>query len=94
MDNTCSQCGSKKLIPDLPLSVNVYTSVSGPFGTGTERGGGTAEVYVCGRPKAWFSQDAAAGGLTVTVCGECGHVELHAKNFRLLYEKYEKSLQA
>jgi hypothetical protein len=87
MDNTCSQCGSKKIIPDLPLVVQVFAAGGGG-------GGGTADVYVCGRPQAWFSKDAAAGGLTVRVCAECGHAELHAKNFRLLYEKYEKARQS
>jgi hypothetical protein len=94
MDNTCPHCGSKKIIPDLPLSVEVYTSDSGPYGGGLAKGGGTADVHVCGAPQAWVFKDMASGGLTVRVCGECGHAELHAKNFRLLYEKYEKSRQS
>jgi uncharacterized OB-fold protein len=94
MDNTCPQCGSKKIIPDLPLGAEVYTSESGPYGSGTVRGGGTVDVYVAGAPQAWVFKDIASGGLTARVCGECGHVELRAKNFRLLYEKYEKSRQS
>jgi hypothetical protein len=94
MDNTCSRCGSKKIIPDLPLSLEVYTTGGGPYGATIEKGGGTADVHVSGAPQAWLSKDVASGGLIVRVCGECGHAELHAKNFRLLYEKYEKSQQS
>jgi hypothetical protein len=89
MDNTCPRCGSEKIIPELPLSVEVYTSDTSTGGV--VKGGGTADVHVCGAPQAWVFKDMASGGLTLRVCGECGHVELHAKNFRLLYEKYEKS---
>jgi hypothetical protein len=55
---------------------------------------GAADVYVAGSPQAWVFRDTASGGLTVRVCGECGHAELHANNFRLLYEKYEQSRQS
>lgn len=94
MSNSCPRCGSEKIIPDLPLSAEVFTSVSGPYGGGTATGGGTVDVFVCGSPQAWLAKDTAAGGLTVRVCGACGHAELHANNFRLLYEKYEKSRQS
>jgi hypothetical protein len=87
MHNTCPRCGSTKIIPDLPLTVEVYTGGGG-------MGGGTADVKVCGAPQAWVFKDTASGGLTVRVCGECGHAELHVSNFRLLHEKYEKSRQS
>ena len=86
MDNICPRCGSKNVIPDLPLVVNA----------GIPGGGaavGTADVYVCGAPQAWIFKDTAPGGLTVRVCAECGYVELHANNFRQLSEKYEQSRQ-
>jgi hypothetical protein len=89
MDHTCPKCGSKKIVPDLPLVLEVVTSGE----HGLETGGGTADVRVCGNPKAWVFKDTVAGGLTVRVCGECGHAELHANNSRVLYEKYEKSRQ-
>jgi hypothetical protein len=84
MDNHCPRCGSEKVIPDLPLHVEVYTGGGGLYGVAVEKGGGTADVHV----------GTASGGLTVRVCGECGHAELRAENFRLLYEKYEKSRQS
>ena len=83
MDNTCPHCGSKKIIPDLRLAT-----------PGSMGGGRIADVYVCGAPQALVFKDCASGGLTVRVCGECGYAELHAKNFRQLYEKYEKSRQS
>jgi hypothetical protein len=86
MPDTCPRCGSKKVIPDLPLSVEVYTG-GGP-------GGGAADVRVQGNPQAWVFKDTVCGGLTVKVCGECGHAELHVRNFRALYEKYEQTRQS
>src|SRR5690349_18228078 len=83
MDDTCPRCGSKKVIPDLPISVSVQTG-GGP-------GGGTADVAVHGAPQAWIFTDTVRGGLTVSVCGECGHAELRVDNYRRLYGKYEQT---
>jgi hypothetical protein len=90
MDHTCPKCGSKKIVPDLPFVVEVFT----PGDHGIDTGGGIADVRVCGKPQAWVFKDMASGELTVRVCGGCGHAELHAKNFRALHEKYEKSRQS
>jgi len=89
MNNTCLRCGSEKIIPDLPVVVQTSATTI----VGLASGSGTADVYVAGNPKAWLYTDAAAGGLTVRVCGACGHAELHAKNFGVLYEKHQKSRQ-
>jgi hypothetical protein len=84
MNDTCPRCGSKKVIPDLPISLMIWTH-QGP-------GSGDAVVKVGGDPHAWtMSKDETRGGLTVTVCGECGHAEFRASNFHALYEKYEQS---
>ena len=83
MRDTCPQCGSKKIMPDLPLIVEVFT--------GGGSGGGTADVKVQGAPEAWIFKETVAAGLSVTICGECGHTGLHARNFEALYEAYEKS---
>jgi len=83
MHGTCSQCGSEKIIPHLPISVEVYT--------GGGAGGGTADVRVHSAPHALFFTDTVRGGLTLRLCGECGHVELQVSNFRKLYEKYEQT---
>jgi predicted RNA-binding Zn-ribbon protein involved in translation (DUF1610 family) len=85
MDNACPRCGSKKVIPDLPVLLDVSTA-QGPAG-------GSAGLRVEGAPEAWFFKDSAWGPLTAKACGECGHVELRAANSRLLYEKYESVLQ-
>jgi hypothetical protein len=84
--NTCARCGSTKVIPDLPLVVQVLSH------EGTA--GGTADVYVQGAPKAWVFKDTVRGGLTAHVCGECGHVDLQVSNFRALYGKYEQARQS
>jgi hypothetical protein len=68
-------------MPDLPIVLDVWAG-GGP-------GGGTVQVH--GTPDAWLKKDTAAGYLTVSVCGECGHAELQVGNSAWLYEKYEKS---
>jgi len=83
MRDNCPRCGSKKVMPDLPLSVNVSTAAG--------EGGGGADVVILGAPEAWIFKKPVYGGLTVSVCGECGHAELHASNFRRLHQTYEKT---
>jgi hypothetical protein len=81
MNDTCPGCGSTKLIPDLPLLVNVGTA-DGPAW-------GTAYVQVQGAPQAWLFKDTALGAVSVTVCSECGRAEMQVANARYLYTKYE-----
>jgi hypothetical protein len=52
-----------------------------------------ADVAIVGVPQAWIYKDLTYGGLTARVCGGCGYAELHAKNFRPLSEKYDKTQQ-
>ena len=80
MHDSCPKCGSKKMIPDLPIIVDVITG-----------GAGTATVRIAGAPQAWIFNQVATGDVTLRVCGECGHAELQVSNFRALYENYEKS---
>jgi uncharacterized OB-fold protein len=54
---------------------------------------GATTVVLQGNPDAWFHKDAASGELVITICGECGHVEMAANNYRELYEKYQRSLK-
>ena len=82
MHDTCHRCGSNKIVPDLPL-VDYYGEIG-------ERST-NIEVNVHGAPQASVFKDTASGNLSVRICGECGHAELHVSNFRELYEKYEKS---
>lgn len=83
VSNTCHHCGSKKLIQGLPLRVSVTTAEGS--------GWGDADVVLHGAPEAWILKDPVLGGLNVRICGECGHAELHASNFRRLYEVYENT---
>jgi hypothetical protein len=91
-DYSCPRCGSKKIIPDVPLTVSVSVAVGGQLGIGG--GGGEVEVTVCGAPGAWIFKDRASGHLSGRICGECGHVDLYASNSKGLYGKYEKSQQS
>jgi hypothetical protein len=82
MHDSCPNCGSKKMIPDLPIIVDVITGGGGV---------GSATVGVAGAPQAWIFNEVVRGNVTLTVCGECGHAEVHVGNFGRLYENYEKS---
>lgn len=83
METTCPKCRSKKIIPEVPVEVDVSTMGS--------PGGGTLNVKIKGDPQAWVFKDMVSGNLSVMICGECGHAELHVSNFQLLYEKYVQS---
>ena len=85
MENTCPQCGSTKISPDLPIIVEVFAGGGGV---------GTATVKIAGAPEAWVFKQVIGGDVTLRVCGECGHAELNVSNFRSLYENYEKSRQS
>jgi hypothetical protein len=82
MSEACRRCGSEKIIPSVPL-MDHYGDLGG-FSD-------PARVSVSGQPDAWFFRDTATGRLRARICGECGYVELHASNFRMLYEKYLKA---
>jgi hypothetical protein len=83
MHKTCRHCGSEKIIPDLEIQVGVATARGAA--------GGRADVVIEGAPHAWVFKDVTCGELRGSICGDCGHAELQAHNFRALYEKYEKS---
>ena len=85
MPNKCLRCGSEKLMHDMPLRDSY-----GDTGAFTK----PAEVHVHGNPSAWIFKETSKGELSLTVCGECGHAELHVDNFRELYEKHVRTRQA
>lgn len=81
MQETCSRCGSNKIIPPVPLSA--------PFGDlGTPV---RTQVQVSSAPQAWWFKDIGIGELFVRICGECGYADLQVSNYRKLYEKFERS---
>jgi hypothetical protein len=83
MAQTCSCCGSSKVIPNIPLPDRY-----GDFGQKEE----PATVRLHGNHQAWFRKDTALGALALTICGDCGHVDLKANNHRELYAKYLRSI--
>ncbi len=80
----CPQCGSEKIIPDVPL-LDHYGSHGGLSHQ--------AKVEAEGAPAAWVFKDPSEGGVSLSVCGECGHAELRVGNARELWEKYQRSLR-
>ena len=79
MNQTCSKCGSTKIMRNVPL-LDKY----GEWGNQS----GTLAVKVSGAPDAWLFKDTAVGSLTAHICADCGYTELHTRNHRELYEKY------
>ena len=86
MHNTCRHCGSTKIVPNWPIEVMVNSSSGLCWGR--------PSVMVHGNPKAWFNKDTVSGDVTANICGECGHMELHASNSPALYDKYVKTRQS
>jgi hypothetical protein len=82
MISTCLRCGSNQMARGIPLRDH-YGDV-GNFSK-------DAAIKVHGEPQAWLFKDTVAGKLLADLCGDCGHVELRAENFRELYEKHVKS---
>ena len=81
---TCPACGSTKIIPSLPLRADVYGGME-------VQGTRTVDVELYSK---YGQNNIATGGLFARVCGECGHTELHVRDFRFLYEHYVKSRTA
>jgi hypothetical protein len=79
----CGSCGSTKMSPDIPMPdrAGAYGDVDGQ-----------AYVKLQGRPEGWIRKDTAFSDLFMTICGECGHVEIRASNYRELYGKYLSSI--
>jgi hypothetical protein len=82
MAETCSRCGSDRIIPRTAL----LDSTGVP-----EIGKQPAEVRIVGVPQARVLKDITTGQVFLRIRGECGHAELHVSNFREPYEKYEQS---
>ena len=76
----CAACGSSRVIPE----VRIYDQ-----GEGSNR---RLQLAVDGNPLALVFKDRLWGPLTANVCGDCGYVQVHAQNYRELYDRYEQSL--
>jgi hypothetical protein len=80
----CRRCNSDKIIHGVPLE-DAY----GQMGTWRRQ----SQVRVDGEPDAMLFKDAAYGGLSLDICGECGRAELQVNNFQELWEKAEQANQ-
>ncbi len=85
MRGKCPDCGSERIVPNLPL-LDHY----GDTGAYNKE----ATVAIHGNPDAWFFKDTTLATLRADICGECGCVAFRAGNFRELYEKYVTSRRA
>ena len=77
----CVRCGSSKVIPNVAVGNQGHDS------------GGKLEVMLVGNPHALIFKDIARGELRADICGDCGHVELRARNSSSLYEHYLATLE-
>jgi len=77
------ECGSNKIIPDVPLLEHV-----GEAGIAQQ-----VVIKVAGSPEAWIFKDKVKGTVSLSICGECGHAELHVSNARELWQKYKQAQQ-
>lgn len=81
---SCKECGSEKLIPNVPLQDHY-----GDLGGLSHQ----ASLEVEANPKAWVFKGAVTGTLSAWICGECGYAELRVSNPQKLYAAYRRSLQ-
>jgi hypothetical protein len=75
----CAVCGSDEIIPDVPV---------------LDRGDGSPghlQVMICGDPDALIFKNRLFGTCTANICADCGHMQLHVKNSRELYNHYHRS---
>ncbi len=73
----CRACGADAMIPDAILSSGGSTRFS---------------VSVYSNPEARLRKQPATSEIAVTVCGECGVVEMRAAEPHTLWEAYAESL--
>lgn len=78
----CPQCGSDKIIPDVPLKDRF-----GDTGSFSRQ----AAVEKQGAPQAWVFKDSCEGQIFLSICGECGHASMRVGNARLLWAAYQRS---
>jgi hypothetical protein len=78
---SCVRCGSQRVVPDAPICDQGQHS------------DGRLYTIVVGNPDAVLFQDRMFGEIRADICGDCGHVELHARHAASLYEHYLQSLK-
>ena len=73
--NTCSKCGSEKIIPDVSVTDQVGHSIR-------------LGVNVYEHPEAQLFKGAHSSVLHYRMCGDCGIVESYVPNPQEFYEIY------
>jgi hypothetical protein len=82
MKDTCPQCGSKKIIPE------VLIIDQSPTSSGGMPRDNPLNVRIDTNPEAWIFKGSHYSQLVARICGECGFAELRAKDPRPLYPLY------
>ncbi|MGB3542112.1 hypothetical protein [Rubrivirga sp.] len=75
----CPRCGSDAMIPDAFVTAEGY-------------GGVTLNVGLFVNPKAMMMKRPVQSKLSVSVCGDCGHVEAEVVEPRKLWDAYIERL--
>jgi hypothetical protein len=73
----CPQCGSDKVIPNALVSA----------------ADDNTKAMVMADPQAILFKGWESSDITARICGNCGFVQLFAKNPALLYSVYQQSLK-
>lgn len=78
----CPQCGSDKIIPDVPLKD--HYGDTGAFSR-------QAAVEKQGAPQAWLFKDSCEGQIYLSICAECGYAAMRVSNAHLLWATYQRA---
>lgn len=79
LDGRCPTCGSEDVIPDVHVSGDFHDR--------------KLKVAIVENPEARVFKGVHESMLTSTMCGQCGFVELYAKNPAELLKAYRQQRQ-
>jgi predicted nucleic-acid-binding Zn-ribbon protein len=78
-DRRCPKCGSEDVIPNIHVSGDFHDR--------------KLKVAIAENPEAWLFKGVHESILTSTMCGQCGFVELYAKNPTEILKAYRQKQQ-
>lgn len=84
MENHCPRCGSDEIIPHLRVADE------SPMGGYRSR---EHVIEADAHPDALIFKDTVSVRISASVCGNCGHVELRADDYRGLYVAYRQAMR-
>ena len=79
LDSRCPKCGSEDVIPNVHVRGGFHDH--------------KLKVEIVENPEAWVLKGVHESILTSTMCGQCGFVELYAKNPAELLKAYRQKQQ-